>query len=810
MIEDLREIFSEIPKKERIKRTPELLVNQDQEERLELMRTKEIIKELDEEMEGEQKKPLNSPASPTIAIKCGNFQTEALVDTGAQISAMTNQCYKVMKETRELIQELPVSKVVLKGALSDRGVAIKKKVRMRFWINEQDFIHEFMLVDNLSYQIILGIDFLSKYHFRITCDMNMRIERINSENRKIIKINILTIEEARKRLSELIRNNEEIFSDQIGQVNHYRHGIRTQNLKPYKCKTYPIPDIYMDRVREYIGKLKKDKIISRRATQYINPLVVVVKKNGKIRLCLDARELNKITLNDHAQPPTIEEVFQLMGRKKYFTTLDVTEAFWQIPLEEKSKEFTGFLFEEQSYVFNRMPFGLKTAGASFTRAMNEALKELGNQFLIIYLDDILIASDNLQDHLEHLRQVFACLKRVGFKLNVEKCEFIKEEIKFLGHTFDQIKAEINDDTRKAISSFERPKTKRALQSFLGLINWDRRFIENLAQLTRPMEELLAKDRKFIWTNKQQEAFDKMKLAFEKAGELFLIKKNGEFGIYADASIKGLGARLFQYDKETQKEYTLAFASRSLKGAEKNYHITDLECLAVVWALRKWYTLLMGRRVRIHTDHRALNYLSTCVRNSTRIARWWTFLQEFELDIRHIPGKSNMIADRISRQCEDKQGGKVTKKIEMIKDKNEGTNTAEWVRIIKQSQEQDERLQQLTERYPESIIRREELIRARIREGDRIILPEKIIWKIARKVHEFLIHFGTEKVLEFMNKYFVGFNFDRIIKDVVASCEICQATKYYTRPTIGAILRITKGIDGNDVFGFIRTIARNQG
>lgn len=353
---------------------------------------------------------------------------------------------------------------------------------------------------------------------------------------------------------------------------------------------------------------------------------------------------------------------------------------------------------------------------------------------------------------------------------------MKNEVKFLGHTFNQIKAEINEETRKAVKQFKEPKSKRTLQSFLGLVNWDRRFIKNMAQLTKPLEKLLKKNEKFVWGEEQKKAFDKIKRAFDEAPELFLIHPKYKFGIDVDAAHNGLGARLFQYDDEEKKEFTLAYASRSLKGAEKNYHITDLECLAMVWALRKWYTLLIGRQVRVNTDHQALKYLSTCVNNSGRIARWWFFLQEFDLEIRYIKGKDNIVADKLSRNNETK--------IELIENINEGINTSEWIPIIRRAQLSDEILWEDMIEFPDKIKERDGLIRIQTPEGDKIALPRNITWIIIKKIHELLLHFGSDKVLHFLNKHFFGFNFARIVRDVVASCNVCQATKYYTRPAVG--------------------------
>lgn len=286
----------------------------------------------------------------------------------------------------------------------------------------------------------------------------------------------------------------------------------------------------MSRVRDFIAEMEQLGVVQKAPTQYINPLVVVVKPNGDIRLCLDAHEINKKMANDHAQPPTIDEVLAKIGHRRVFSKLDISQAFWQIPLQRESCQYTGFLFGNQSYIFRRMPFGIKTAGASFTRAIEAAMGGKLMDNVIVYLDDILIASDTEEQHMEHLRVVFDSLEHAGFKLNRNKCEFASESVEFLGHDITKEDVQISEETKQAILNFTRPRCKRELQSFLGLINWDRRFVKNLARLTKPLEELLRKNAKFVWDSAKEKAFVDIKREFREAERLFLIDPKLEYGI----------------------------------------------------------------------------------------------------------------------------------------------------------------------------------------------------------------------------------------------------------------------------------------
>ncbi|KAM0726175.1 Transposon Tf2-6 polyprotein [Formica fusca] len=636
--------------------------------------------------------------------------------------------------------------------------------------------------------MILGMDFLSEQTATLKCGKNFIVHF--PENRLLkIGLNAITIEDAEAQMNKILARYAELFKNEIGCVTHYAHEIKLNSGKPFKAKTYPVPEVHRCKVKEHLLALESVGIIERASTQYVNPLVVVVKKTGEIRLCLDAREVNKKMANDHDQPPTIDEVFRRIGDKKYFSTLDVAKAFWQIPLTADSKQFTGFKFDNQTYIFRRMLFGLKTAGASFTRAMQKAIGDECDSFAIIYLDDILIASSTLEEHLFHLNYVLEKLQSVCFRLNKDKCEFLKTEIKFLGHTFDQVKADMNTDTKLAIQNFERPKNKKALQAFLGLINWDRRFIKNLASMTRPLESLLKKNTKFEWTDEIQRSFVDIKRAFSEAPCLFIIRPGLKFGLYVDASKYGLGARLYQYNAdEPDKRYTVAYASRSLKGAEMNYTVTEIECLALVWTLRKWHATLLGRHVKIHSDHRALKFMPACADDSSRIARWMAFLSEFELEICHIPGVENRIADTLSRNNIQtgfikKEG--LIKRVAAIRKPNDLTETATWAGMIADGQREDRELQEQIAETPDELPLRDNLVRVITARGERIVIPEAIKWHLTKKVHEYLLHYGIDKVIDFINGYFVMHNLERVARDVVASCCVCQAIKYYTRPTRGA-------------------------
>lgn len=317
-------------------------------------------------------------------------------------------------------------------------------------------------------------------------------------------------------------------------------------------------------------------------------------------------------------------------------------------------------------------------------------------------------------------------------------------------------------------------------------------------MTRILEKLLKKEVRFKWTGEEEQSFQRIKRAFDDAETLCLIRPNLEYGLETDASCVGLGARLYQFQRANPEErFTLAYASRSLKPAEFNYTTTEQEGLALAWALNKFRIILAGRTVHVSTDHRSLTFLGTCAMSSRRIARWMELFAQFDLKLRHIPGAKNTTADQLSRQPAAVVDGKPEKSsvsedsferelaaLDLLPEE-EGDIT-EWPEWIIQEQKNDPSTSALLREYPRLYLKRQGILRKRDLENftDKVYIPNAMAWEFLKKVHLFLLHFGTDKVVHFVGRYFVVNNLDRLVRDVVASCATCLASKFYTRPTVG--------------------------
>lgn len=278
-----------------------------------------------------------------------------------------------------------------------------------------------------------------------------------------------SLDKKNRRLDKILQRYGELFDGQLEKIKGYKHKIEVKIEKPYR-KTYPMK--HQEEVARQIDEMEKLGVVRKEATDYVNPLVAVTKQDGDIRLCLDARAINAQTREDHAQPPSIDEVLAAIGRNRCYSKLDISKAYWQVEMEQKSKKYTGFLFGGQTFVFQRMPFGLKTAGASFTCAIDGILKNVPEikPHLIVYLDDMIIFTKNENEHMELLDKLLDALNKAGVKLNRNKCEFLRDRIKFLGHEVEQTVVNITKETKQNIQEFRRPTNIKQVQAFLGLLN----------------------------------------------------------------------------------------------------------------------------------------------------------------------------------------------------------------------------------------------------------------------------------------------------------------------------------------------------
>ena len=451
-----------------------------------------------------------------------------------------------------------------------------------------------------------------------------------------------------QQLNELFKEFQDVFSqgdDDLGNTPLMEHGIETHGpplRQPYRRQNPAVRREEMTQVQQMLSS----NVIRPSNSPWASPVVMVRKKDGSLRFCVDFRQLNAATVKDAHPLPRIDDLLDALHGAKWFSTLDLKSGYWQVPISEQDKEKTAFRTSSgQLFEFNQVPFGLCNAPATFSRLMDRVLAGLHWETCLFYLDDIIVFSSTWEEHLAQLREVFERLRHAKLKLGAAKCTFAAKEVSYLGHRVTEEGLLPDPSLLAAIRDIPPPKTATEVRSFLGLAGYYLRYVKGFAAIAAPLHALTRKDAVFHWSEDCQHAFDQLKLRLTTSPITAFPDFSQEFRLYTDASTAGLSAILAQV--RDGKERIICCASRALNKAEKSYPATKLECLAIVWAVAKFRPYLMAMPFEVFTDHYALQWLKTMRTGSAFLHRWSAALEEYDFTVRHRPGKIQTRVDGLS-------------------------------------------------------------------------------------------------------------------------------------------------------------------
>ena len=417
---------------------------------------------------------------------------------------------------------------------------------------------------------------------------------------------------------------------------------------PVRTKQYPLPFSERGVIGKEVKEMLALGVIEKSTSPFCSPILLVKKKDGKVRFCQDLRQLNKRVIFDAEPMPDVEQLFAKLGKAKYLSKIDLTKGYWQIPMKEEDKAKTAFSTPQGHFQWTVMPFGLKTAGAIFSRMMRDLLRPLDMPEVENFMDDILIATETQERHVECVRGVFSRLREVSLAAKPSKCFLGFKDLDYLGYRVGQGVIKPDEEKMEKIRHAPQPATKKQIRSFLGLVGFYRRFVPNFSEIAVPLTEA-TKDRapvKVAWTDDCDRAFNTLKEKLCEQPVCALPDFSRTFILRTDASDTGLGAILIQ--DQGFGDQTIGCASRKLNDAEKNYSTIEKELLAVVWGIQKFSPYLYGREFVLQSDHLPLQHLDQMKNANSRLMRWAMQLQPYAFVFKSIPGKENVGADFLSR------------------------------------------------------------------------------------------------------------------------------------------------------------------
>ncbi|GJV14247.1 putative reverse transcriptase domain-containing protein [Tanacetum coccineum] len=508
-----------------------------------------------------------------------------------------------------------------------------------------------------SFDVIVGMDWLSQHKAVIVCHEKVveipvedgRILRVHGERAVGITKALKSAKEDEPKLSDIsvVREFEDVFPEDLSGLPPQRQVEFRIDLvpgvTPVAKSPYRLAPSEMQELSGQLQELQDKGFIRPSHSPWGAPVLFVKKKDGSLRMCIDYRELNKLTIKNRYPLPRIDDLFDQLQGSRYFSKIDLRSGYHQLRVHEDDIPKTAFRTRYGHFEFTVMPFGLTNAPAVFMDLMNRVCKPYLDKFVIVFIDDILIYSKTKEDHEVHLGLVLELLRKEKLYAKFSKCEFWLQEVHFLGHVVNQNGIHVDPSKIEAVKNWKTPTTPSEIRSFLGLAGYYRRFIANFSKIAKPLTSLTQKNQKYVWGVEQEEAFQTLKNNLCDAPILTLPDGVEDFVVYCDASNQGLGCVLMQRGK------VIAYASRQLKTHEKNYTTHDLELGAVVFALKTWRHYLYGTKSVIYTDHKSLQHIFDQKELNMRQRRWIELFSDYECEIRYHPGKANVVADALSRK-----------------------------------------------------------------------------------------------------------------------------------------------------------------
>lgn len=588
---------------------------------------------------------------PHVEVVINGRKIVGLLDSGANVTMLG-------KGAEYIINTLPTTtnKSNVKIRTADGSVhATTNVVDIPYQLNGETKHVTTLIIPTIATQLILGTNFWDQFNIRpmICCLEQNEIDNEVPKKHDPVNIKHDLSPDQQSKLDEVIQTFDVAKVDGVlGYTTRTTHEIDTGDTPPIKQRQYVVSPYIQTAIHEEIDRMLAKDIITRiENPTWLNPMVAVKKPNGKYRLCIDARQLNNVTVKSAYPQPNANRILGRLQGTKYLSAIDLTDAFYQIKLGPESQRKTAFAIQSRgTFMFKRMPMGLCNSSATISELVESVFGCALEPWVFHFIDDFIIATDTFEKHMEILAMVARKLREAGLQISTQKSRFCMSKLVFLGYVIDESGVQADPEKVAPIVNMPTPKNVKDVRRLIGMAGWYRRFIRDFSGITAPMTNLIKKAKQnFTWTEEAQAAFDRLKGALTSAPILGIPDFNLPFQIECDASDLGMGAVLVQV--QDGEERVIAYMSAKLNSAQRNYHVTERECLAVLTAIEKFRQYIEGTKFTVITDHASLVWLRNFKDPTGKIARWALRLQAHDFDIKHRKGAHMVVPDALSRAIE---------------------------------------------------------------------------------------------------------------------------------------------------------------
>ena len=592
--------------------------------------------------------------------------------------------------------------------------------------------------------------------------------------------------EQQSQLKNIVMKHHQVFildSKELGKFRDVQGHINISDTQPVRTPLYRYPEMAKKVIADMLEDMEAKDIIEPSTAAWLSPIVLVRKPDNSQRMCLDYRKVNDHLQVDIHPLPRLEELVESASGNQFYTSLDMKEAYYQLELDEESRDVTTFSDGVSLYRFKRLPFGLSCSPAIFSRVIGNVLAPLMKKgWIKNYLDDIVVWAASLEELLERLEELFKLFGEQGIKLNIKKCHFAQKEIKFLGHIISKDGYKPCPDNISAIKNMKAPTNVKETRRFLGMCGFYRKHIPKFAKIAVPLTNLLRVKEPFEWTSQCQSSFEQLKQLLITAPVLIKADVSKPFQLFTDASADHVGAVLMQAVDGHLKP--IGYFSKKLKPAEQRYMTTDREALAIVLACRRFHHFLWGTVFEIHTDHQPLTSVFTKRTKCPRMSRWRHEMRYYRYKIFYRPGKHNEVADQLSRPVraifQNNQDDYLGLGKEEFKAKQ--MDEARWSELIRYLEGGKLPRKKFPRAFIHQFILYEGLLYLCTDKNDnsiqlRLVVPQELR-KVALKFgHESVVsHLGRRKTIDALETYFYWPSLRSDVVKYVKECITCQAHK----------------------------------